>query len=100
MNGWSPSVTHDGIGVRQCGDAAAQREPLALVPVLADDDLGLAEVDAMEDLGRGVAEHDQHRVEGRDGEHGLDRVLEQRTTAQVGELLGAAEAPARRRRRG
>ena len=41
-----------------------------------------------------MAEHDEHRVERGHGEHRLDRVLEQRPAAQVGELLGAAEAPA------
>ena len=66
---------------------------LAALPLLADDDLGLAEVDPLEDLVGGVAEDDQHRVQRGDGEHRVDRVLEQRATAKIGELLGAAEAP-------
>ena len=40
-----------------------------------------------------MAEDDQHRVQRGHGEHRLDRVLEQRAAAQIGELLGAAEAP-------
>jgi len=89
MNGWSPSVT-----------TAASTSPSAATPACSDadwpsvahDDVGAAEVDLLAD-GVGVGAEDDHdRVDGRDGEHGADGVLEQGAAVEHGDLLGAAEA--------
>ena len=90
---------HDGVGVvARRGDAAAQRRRLAGRPVLADDDLGRAEVDARADLLRARAEHDDDPLDRGHRLDRADRVLEQRDAVQLGQLLGRAEPrrPARR----
>ena len=98
----SPSVRTDGVGVGDGRDAAAQRRRLAVGPVLADDDLGRAEVDARADLVRARAEHDDDPLDRGHGLDRADRVLEQRDAVQLGQLLGRAEArrpvPPRERR--
>ena len=77
--GMSPSVMHRRVrGPAIASIAATQRRRLAVGPVLADDDLGRAEVDARADLVRARAEHDDDPLDRRHGLDRAERVLEQR----------------------
>ncbi len=92
MKGWSPSVMTAASTSPSAATPACRDADWPVGPLLADDDVGAAEVDGLPDLGGVRAEHDHDRRDRRHREHRADGVLEQRPPVEAGDLLDAAEA--------